>query len=160
MMQFTALMGLVEDKVADSFRKGGGVPYSEYPAFQQMMNEFSAQVTDATLIDVTLPLVPGFGREAEGGNRRGGRGLRVGPRDQPDGQSIPAIADSSAMTSRKRASRRARRRRKSMGLSNAEFEVKDAAKLDGSRQFDLITVFDAIHDQAQPARVLQGSRMR
>ena len=43
-----------------------------------------------------------------------------------------------------------------MGLTNAEFEVKDAAKLDGSRKFDLITVFDAIHDQAFPDRVLKG----
>jgi SAM-dependent methyltransferase len=45
---------------------------------------------------------------------------------------------------------------KAMGLSNAEFEVKDVATLDGSQKFDLITVFDAIHDQAQPARVLKG----
>jgi ubiquinone/menaquinone biosynthesis C-methylase UbiE len=42
------------------------------------------------------------------------------------------------------------------GLKNASFEVKDAATVDGSKQFDFITVFDAIHDQAKPARVLQG----
>ena len=34
--------------------------------------------------------------------------------------------------------------------------MKDAATLDGSTQFDLITVFDAIHDQAKPDVVLQG----
>jgi 2-polyprenyl-3-methyl-5-hydroxy-6-metoxy-1,4-benzoquinol methylase len=43
-----------------------------------------------------------------------------------------------------------------MGLSNARFEAKDIASLDGSTQFDVITVFDAIHDQAKPARVLKG----
>jgi SAM-dependent methyltransferase len=46
------------------------------------------------------------------------------------------------------------------GVQNAIFEVKDVATIDGSTQFDFITdfitVFDAIHDQAQPARVLEG----
>jgi 2-polyprenyl-3-methyl-5-hydroxy-6-metoxy-1,4-benzoquinol methylase len=45
---------------------------------------------------------------------------------------------------------------KEWGLKNATFEVKDVANLDGSTKFDLITVFDAIHDQAQPRKVLKG----
>ena len=43
-----------------------------------------------------------------------------------------------------------------MGLANATFEVKDAAKLDVKEKFDLITVFDAIHDQAKPRDVLKN----
>jgi 2-polyprenyl-3-methyl-5-hydroxy-6-metoxy-1,4-benzoquinol methylase len=43
-----------------------------------------------------------------------------------------------------------------MGLTNTRFEVRDVATLDGSEKFDLITVFDAVHDQAQPRRVLKG----
>ena len=43
-----------------------------------------------------------------------------------------------------------------MGLPNATFEVKDVSTLDGSMRFDFITTFDAIHDQAHPAQVLQG----
>ena len=43
-----------------------------------------------------------------------------------------------------------------LGLSNTTFEVKDAATLDGSTQYDFITVFDAIHDQAKPDVVLRG----
>ena len=34
--------------------------------------------------------------------------------------------------------------------------MKDAATLDGSTQFDFITVFDAMHDQAKPDVVLKG----
>jgi ubiquinone/menaquinone biosynthesis C-methylase UbiE len=45
---------------------------------------------------------------------------------------------------------------KALGLANSRFEVKDAATLDASIQVDLLTVFDAIHDQAKPARVLKG----
>src|SRR5437773_3790546 len=58
--QFSPLMGNVEEGIVTAFRKGGGVPYSAYPKFQELMKEESAQVFDATLIGVTLPLVPGL----------------------------------------------------------------------------------------------------
>jgi SAM-dependent methyltransferase len=41
-----------------------------------------------------------------------------------------------------------------LGVGNTTFEVKDAATIDANAAFDLVTVFDAIHDQADPARVL------
>jgi hypothetical protein len=42
------------------------------------------------------------------------------------------------------------------GATNVRFEVKDAATLDETSRYDLITTFDAIHDQARPAAVLEG----
>jgi 2-polyprenyl-3-methyl-5-hydroxy-6-metoxy-1,4-benzoquinol methylase len=42
------------------------------------------------------------------------------------------------------------------GLANLRFEVCDAARLERADRFDLVTAFDAIHDQAQPAAVLAG----
>src|SRR5271169_2715505 len=59
-MQYIGLMALVEDQIVDCFRRGGGVPYSAFPRFQAVMAEDSGAVHDATLIDVTLPLVPGL----------------------------------------------------------------------------------------------------
>ncbi len=41
-------------------------------------------------------------------------------------------------------------------LTNIEFEVKDAATIDEVEQYDLITTFDAIHDQAKPDVVLKN----
>ena len=41
-----------------------------------------------------------------------------------------------------------------MGLKNARFEVRDVASLDETATYDLITAFDAIHDQAKPAVVM------
>ncbi|HEU4478840.1 MAG TPA: methyltransferase domain-containing protein, partial [Pyrinomonadaceae bacterium] len=41
-------------------------------------------------------------------------------------------------------------------LDNAHFEIKDVANLDQQQEYDLVTAFDAIHDQARPAEVLQG----
>jgi SAM-dependent methyltransferase len=50
------------------------------------------------------------------------------------------------------ATAEARRR----GLTNVRFVHKDAATLDGTERFDLITTFDAVHDQARPDLVLAG----
>jgi len=48
------------------------------------------------------------------------------------------------------------RKEAKMSLSNSRFEVKDAVKLDEVGQYDLITAFDTIHDQAQPTKVLKA----
>ena len=41
-------------------------------------------------------------------------------------------------------------------LDNAHFDVKDVTNLDKREEYDLTTAFDAIHDQARPAKVLRG----
>ena len=67
MTQFVALFGNVEDDLVGSFRNGGGVPYSRFARFQELMAEQSAQVFDSTLVETTLPLIPGvMQRLAEG----------------------------------------------------------------------------------------------
>src|SRR6185295_17392614 len=40
------------------------------------------------------------------------------------------------------------------GLTNVRFEDRDIANWDASAEFDLVTAFDSIHDQAHPDRVL------
>lgn len=47
------------------------------------------------------------------------------------------------------------------GHNNVSFEVRDAARLAdeaGQAAFDLITTFDAVHDQKDPLAVLRGIR--
>jgi SAM-dependent methyltransferase len=43
-----------------------------------------------------------------------------------------------------------------MKLPNVQFQVLDVAKLPPEPKFDLITAFDAIHDQVDPTAVLRG----
>jgi SAM-dependent methyltransferase len=50
---------------------------------------------------------------------------------------------------------RARAEADAFGLANARFEILDIARLPAEPRFDLITAFDAIHDQADPAAVLR-----
>ncbi|MDQ3852616.1 MAG: class I SAM-dependent methyltransferase, partial [Thermoproteota archaeon] len=49
----------------------------------------------------------------------------------------------------------AREEAKQIGLTNVKFEVRDIASINEHEKYDLITAFDVIHDQAQPAKVLK-----
>ena len=148
-------IGLVERQVIESFRNGGGVPYSAYPRFQQLMMEESAQIFDATLIDVTLPLVPGLvdrlkqGIDAADIGCGAGHAINLMARAFPKSRFAGYDFSEEGIAIGKTEA-------KQMGLANSRFEAQDVAKLDGSEQFDLITVFDAIHDQAQPRKVLKN----
>ncbi len=154
-MQFIPFLALVEDGIIESFRNGGGVPYSDYPNFTKLTAEMTGQVFDATLIDVTLPLVPGLVDQLKAGidvadvGCGAGHAINLMARAFPDSRFIGYdFSDEGIAAGRAEAA--------ALGLSNAEFEVKDAATLDGARPFDLITVFDAVHDQARPAAMLSG----
>lgn len=148
-------VGLVETEVVDKFRAGGGVPYASYPRFQELMRAESAQVFDAALIDVTLPLVPGIVQRLKEGIDVADVGCGAGHAINLMAKAFPNSRFRGYDFSEEGVSL-GRAEAAGMGLKNAEFEVKDAAELDGSRRFDLITVFDAIHDQAKPRRVLRG----
>jgi 2-polyprenyl-3-methyl-5-hydroxy-6-metoxy-1,4-benzoquinol methylase len=52
-------------------------------------------------------------------------------------------------------------RRQAVGLQNVEYRTKDLSDFDRTAEpdgFDLVTTFDAIHDQARPLNVLKGIR--
>jgi SAM-dependent methyltransferase len=147
--------GGVEDGIVESFRKGGGVPYSQFPAFQKGMAELSAQVFDVALVPVILELVPGLKDRLSAGidvadvGCGSGHAINLMAKEFPNSRFVGYdFSEEGIATGRMEA--------RAMGLSNAQFEVKDVATLDGSTKFDLIVVFDAIHDQAKPRAVLKG----
>jgi len=153
--QYVGLLALVEDQIVDCFRQGGGVPYSAFPRLQAVMAEDTGAVHDATLIDVTLPLVPGL-------VDRLGQGIDVADVGCGSGHAINLMAGafpSSRFTGfdlsdTGLAAAMAEAERK--GLTNVRFEKRDAARLGETARFDFMTTFDAVHDQARPDLVLAG----
>jgi ubiquinone/menaquinone biosynthesis C-methylase UbiE len=153
--QYIALMGTVEDQVIDCFYKGGGVPYSEYKRFHEVMAEDSGQTVVPALFDHILPLIPGLTEALQQGievlDLGCGRGralvklAEAFPNSRFTGYDFSgeAIAYANSEVQRR-------------NLSNVQFQVKDAATLEESARYDFITTFDAIHDQAKPDRVLQN----
>jgi SAM-dependent methyltransferase len=145
----------VEDEIVGSFTNGGGVPYSSYSRFQEAMDEDSSAVFDATLIETTLPLVPGLIERLEAGIAVADIGCGSGHAINLMAKAFPSSRFVGYDFSEDGIAR-ARREAEALGLSNARFEVKDAATLDAKATFGLITAFDAIHDQAHPRTVLRA----
>jgi ubiquinone/menaquinone biosynthesis C-methylase UbiE len=156
--QYIGLMGRVEDEIVECFRKGGGVPYDKFPRFHEVMAEDSGQSVLSSLESHVLPLVPGLtGRLAAGiqvldvGCGRGRILMRLAelyPDSRFTGMDLSEQAISSA---RDEASQK--------HLRNADFIVADLSDFDETSPagaFDLVTTFDAVHDQAKPRRVLKG----
>jgi SAM-dependent methyltransferase len=153
--QFIPLLAQVEDGVVASFRNGGGVPYSAYPRFQRLMAEDSAAVHDAALIDAILWLVPGLPERLAAGIDVADVGCGSGHAINLMARAFPASRFAGYDISEE-GIRAARAEAETLGLENARFEVRDVTALDLHGRFDLITAFDAIHDQAHPAQVLTG----
>ncbi|MFN0110528.1 MAG: class I SAM-dependent methyltransferase [Blastocatellia bacterium] len=153
--QFIPVLAGVEDKIAECFRNGGGVPYSTYPRFHEVMAEESAQTVIAGLFDQILPLVNGLPEKL----RSGIEALDVGcGRGRALIQMATKFPNSSftGYDFSEEAIAAANHEAAERGLINVGFEVKDVATINGKLRFDLITAFDAIHDQARPAEVLKA----
>lgn len=151
--QYVGLLGSVEEQVAAAFADGSGVPYDEYPAFQALMAQSSGERQRRTLVDAVVPLLPGGRELLEGGIDVADVGCGSGLAMVLLGEAFPASRftgyDFSAG-----AVEKAREQVAEAGLSNVSFEVADAAQLDLTGAYDLVTTFDAIHDQSRPAEVL------
>jgi 2-polyprenyl-3-methyl-5-hydroxy-6-metoxy-1,4-benzoquinol methylase len=147
--------GKVADKVNDCFRRGGGVPYSEFDTFQTLMRDLSAQTLDATLLDVALPFVPDVTEKLKAGIEVADIGCGAGHAINLMAQAFPNSRFVGYDFSEEGIGL-ARAEVTSMGLTNASFEVRDAAKLGISERFDFITIFDAVHDQAFPDQMLKS----
>lgn len=152
-MQFIPLLCTVEDKILDCFSNGGGVPYSEFPRFHEVMAEESGQTVLPALLDAILPLVPGIKEKLESG-------IEVLDVGCGSGRAVNFLAENypkSRFTGydfSEEGIANARREAERSGLKNVRFEVRDVAAIGEIERYDFITAFDAIHDQAKPAIVL------
>ncbi|MEN8143897.1 MAG: class I SAM-dependent methyltransferase [Gemmatimonadota bacterium] len=155
--QFIPVMGDVEDGIVESFRNGGGLGYECFPRFHDVMAEMSRQTVVSGLFDAILPLVPGLAGRLEAG-------IDVLDVGCGQGKALNALA-SAFPNSRFRGIdlcretvETARAASRELRLSNLHFEQQDAAAMRASGAYDLITCFDSVHDQAQPAVVLGNIR--
>ena len=152
-MQFIPLLASVEEGIVASFTKGGGVPYAQYPRFQKVMADSSAMVHDKVMFSTILPLVPELSSKL-------GTGIDVLDIGCGQGHAVNLIAQAypnSRITGydfSEQGIAEAKREATALKLTNVSFAVQDLATLEETGKYALITAFDVIHDQAQPAKVL------
>jgi ubiquinone/menaquinone biosynthesis C-methylase UbiE len=157
-MQYAAVMGEVEDDILKCFQSGGGVPYSKYHRFHEVMAEDSGLLVLSSLESHILPLVPGLVEKLNAGIKMLDVGCGSGrilnklatlfPQSHFTGMDLSseALANAQAEASQ-------------LDLQNVTFVIKDLSDFHHTApvdQYDFITTFDAIHDQGQPLHVLQG----
>jgi 2-polyprenyl-3-methyl-5-hydroxy-6-metoxy-1,4-benzoquinol methylase len=151
--QYIALLGEVEQGIIGCFANGGGLSYSEFPRFHTLTAEMSGEVYDAALVDVVLPLADGLPEMLRAGVNVADIGCGSGHAINVMAKAFPASRFTGIDFSEEGLKAGAAEA-DALGLTNATFAQADVARLDATEAYDVITVFDAIHDQAQPAQVL------
>jgi SAM-dependent methyltransferase len=140
------------------FRNGGGVGYEHYPRFHEVMAEDSGQTVLAALDEHILPLIEDRLADLE-------RGIRVLDIGCGRGRALLHLAErfpNSRFTGYElsaEALSHARIEAMQQGLDNVSFEQRDLTGFSSDASpdaFDLVTAFDAIHDQIDPQGVLDG----
>jgi SAM-dependent methyltransferase len=143
-------------QVAAAFREGGGVPYSEFrPEFTDVMDAAGRSTYDEFLINAWLPVAPGLVDRLRTGVRVADIGCGTGHAVVLLAKAFPA-STFTGYDIAEDAIDRARREAAGEGLSNARFEVRDAATLTVDEPLDVVITLDAIHDQVAPAAVLNN----
>jgi ubiquinone/menaquinone biosynthesis C-methylase UbiE len=152
--QWIGVLGGAEDAVVEAFRHGRGVPYSAYPRFHTVMAEESRQTVVEGLLTHILPLSYGMIDKL-------GAGIDVLDIACGSGAAILTMAETfplsrfTGVDMSVEAINAGRNELIARELRNVTLVQADAAELWLEDTYHLITAFDAIHDQARPARVLE-----
>lgn len=156
--QYIGLLGSVEDDIVECFRRGGGVPYSAFPRFHEVMAEDSGQSVMCSLESHVLPLVPGL-------SDRLARGIAVLDVGCGRGRILNKLASTYpssrfvGMDFSEEAITYARYEAAAQGLHNVEFRIVDLSTFDQTAvpaSFDFITTFDAM-GRGENSRVRRAS---
>lgn len=155
MAQFIGMMGSVEDRIVDCFHNGGGVDYSAFERFHEIMAEDSGQTVLPHLVETIIPIAPGLHDRLEEGisvvDIGCGRGRAI--------RKLAKVYPKSKFTGFdlcEDAVEHGKKEIEEEGLKNVDIRMQDVAKLADKNEYDLITAFDAIHDQAKPDVVLKN----
>lgn len=153
--QFIPGIGSVESMLVECMRSGGGLPYDAYHRFHEVMAEDSGQTVVAALFDSILPLVPDLEERLEAG-------ISVADVGCGSGRAMLALAERFPKSRFigfdlcEEPIATANRQVREKGLRNIRFEQRDLSRRPLEGPYDLITAFDAVHDQRDPAGLLRS----
>ena len=146
--------------VIEAFRTGKGVPYADYPAdFVEGQGDMNRTQFVNLLASEWLPALPDVDERLRSGSARvadvacgtGWSSIAIAkgyPGVRVDGFDLdPASIEV------------ARKAAEAEGVTDrVDFQVRDAADPELADRYDLVTVFEAIHDMARPVEALRAMR--
>lgn len=149
------VISAVHDRIVACFETGEGTRYEDYPCFHQMMAEDSGQTVVDQLFEVVLPLAPELPARLETGidvldaGCGSGRALIAMAERYPNSRFTGYDLCADAIANAQKAVAAA-------GLDNIRFEQRDLTGFDETQRYDLVTSFDAVHDQKDPQALLNS----
>jgi 2-polyprenyl-3-methyl-5-hydroxy-6-metoxy-1,4-benzoquinol methylase len=147
--QFVGVAASVEEQMIERFQSGDGLHYDHFLRFHEVMAEDSYQTTVMSLIVNILPIVPGLIERLESGIDvvdvacGGGRALLKMAEAFPNSTFLGLDLCEDAFAE-------ARVQALKDGLENLSFKTLDLSTVSTLGSFDLVTGFDAVHDQKDP----------
>jgi SAM-dependent methyltransferase len=145
----------VQERILECFETGEGTTYDIYPRFHEIMAEDSGQTVADRLFDTVLPLAPELAGRLDAGIEVLDAGCGSGravialaaryPKSRFTGYDLCADAIATAECEAAAA-----------GLGNARFAVLDMTGFGEIERYDLVTSFDAVHDQKDPQALLSA----
>jgi SAM-dependent methyltransferase len=151
-------LGKVLPQVVEAFKHGGGVPYEAFqPDFTEWLDEAGRTMHDTFLLGIHLPAVKGLVERLQAGASVADIGCGTGRAIHLMARTFPA-SRFVGFDWLEESVERARTEAEALGLANARFERRDVTELPAEPKYDVITAFDAIHDQIAPATVLRRVR--
>lgn len=141
------------ERLADAFRHGGGIPYGEQPRdVVGLLDAMGRARYDTFLVDHYLTVDADLHRTLAAGADVCDVGCGTGHVANLIAEAFPA-SRVVGIDREEDAVALGRREAAAMGLDNVSFEVRDAAALPAGG-FDVVTAFDVVHDLAHPRDTL------
>jgi 2-polyprenyl-3-methyl-5-hydroxy-6-metoxy-1,4-benzoquinol methylase len=154
--QFLPSIGRVEEPLLAAYRNGGGVPYADY-GVHDAQAAFTRPAFVNDLVTTWIPALP----DLETKLRNGGKVAEIAC-----GEGVAAVALATAYPISidgfdldDASIAHARRLAADAGVSDrARFEVRDATDTSLTGSYDVVLVFEALHDVARPVELLATLR--
>lgn len=156
-MQWISVLGGVETEVIDKFKNGGGVHYCEFHRFHEVMASESFNTVVNALDDHILPMSDGLHDQLE----QGIDVLEIGCGSGRPSCYLAECFPNSRFTAYdlcEDALEVGVKIKTEKDLNNLTLATKDITDLGHEDHFDLVLAFDVVHDQKDPAKVLENVR--
>jgi len=145
--------------IADAYRTGQGVAWDAYPRLIEAQELANRPVFGSLLAAEWLPAIPDMhARLSSGGARVADLACGAGWSSIAIARGYPGVAVDGIDVDPE-SIERARRNATSTGTDDrVRFVLADAAQADGAGSYDLVTIFEAVHDLSRPVEVLAAAR--